>query len=67
MTVEGRAEYSPRLLDGKLREVLAFSPAVVVEGPRGCGKTTTGSRAASSFLAMDEVDVAGGSPGALGP
>ncbi len=65
MSIEGPAEYLPRLLDGKLREVLAFSPAVVVEGPRGCGKTTTGSRAASSFLAMDEVDVAGGSPGAL--
>ena len=65
MSIEGPTEYVPRLLDGKLREVLAFSPAVVIEGPRGCGKTTTGSRAASSFLAMDEVDAAGGSPGAL--
>ncbi|MCY3951826.1 MAG: DUF4143 domain-containing protein [bacterium] len=65
MSSELPGEYLPRLLDAKLREVLLFSPAVVVEGPRGCGKTTTGSRAASSFLAMDEVEVAGGSPGAL--
>ena len=55
----------PRLLDGKLRDTLRYSPAVVIEGPRGCGKTTTGSQVASSFLAMDEVELADASPGAL--
>lgn len=65
MNIDPPTEYSPRLLDDKLRDTLLFSPAVVVEGPRGCGKTTTGARVASSFLAMDEVDTVGGSPGAL--
>ena len=58
-------DYLPRLLDDKLGGALRYSPAVVIEGPRGCGKTTTGGQAASSFLAMDEVEVSEGSPGAL--
>lgn len=57
--------YLPRLLDGKLRDTLRFSPAVVIEGPRGCGKTTTGNQVASSFLAVDEVELADASVGAL--
>ena len=63
MAVQG--SYLPRLLDSKLQDTLLYSPAVVIEGPRGCGKTTTGSRAAASMLAMDEVEVADGSAGAV--
>lgn len=58
-------EYVPRLLDAKLRDTLQFSPAVVIEGPRGCGKTTTGNQAASSFLAVDEIELADASSAAL--
>ena len=58
-------EYVPRLLDTKLQAALAYSPAIVIEGPRGCGKTTTGGQAASSLLAMDEVEVADAAAGAL--
>ncbi|MDE0116427.1 MAG: DUF4143 domain-containing protein [bacterium] len=65
MSLMDAGSYLPRLLDGKLRDTLRYSPAVVIEGPRGCGKTTTGSQASSSMLAMDEVEVADGSPGAL--
>ena len=60
-----RGAYLPRLLDGRLRDTLRYSPAVVIEGPRGCGKTTTASQAAASFLAMDEVEMAEGSSGAI--
>lgn len=65
MTVIDSRDYVQRLLDDRLRDTLRYSPAVVIEGPRGCGKTTTGSQAASSLLAMDEVEVSEGSPGAL--
>lgn len=57
--------YLPRLLDRNLQDTMLYSPAVVIEGPRGCGKTTTGSRAAASLLAMDEVEIAEGSAGAM--
>lgn len=60
-----QGSYLPRLLDSKLQDTLLYSPAVVIEGPRGCGKTTTGSRASASMLAMDEVEVAAGSAGAI--
>lgn len=60
-----RGAYLPRLLDGRLRDTLRYSPTAVIEGPRGCGKTTTGSQAAASFLAMDEVEMAEGSSGAV--
>ena len=45
----GAGAYLPRLLDRKLRNTLLFSPAAVIEGPRGCGKTTPGSQAAAVF------------------
>lgn len=57
--------YRQRLLDRKLKDTLKYSPAVVIEGPRGCGKTTTGNQVASSFLAVDEVELADASAGAL--
>ena len=65
MSLTDAQDYVPRLLDDKLQDTLRYLPAVVIEGPRGCGKTTTGSQAASSFLAMDEVEVTDASPGAL--
>ena len=65
VSLENAESYLPRLLDDKLRDTLRYSPAIVIEGLRGCGKTTTGSQAASSLLAMDEVEVVDGSPGAL--
>jgi predicted AAA+ superfamily ATPase len=33
--------YVPRLVDGLLEELTAGLPAVLVVGPRACGKTTT--------------------------
>lgn len=65
MTSVDTVGYLPRLLDSRLREALEFSPAVVVEGPRGCGKTTTGEQVAASFLAVDEVEPSAASAAAL--
>ena len=45
--------YVPRLLDSELREVVAAHPAVLVVGPRACGKTTTARRHSGSVLRLD--------------
>jgi len=52
-------DYLPRLADSRLRNMLEFSPAVVIEGPRDCSKTTTATQAASSVQDIDEIEIAG--------
>jgi hypothetical protein len=46
-------EYLPRLVDPLLDELLADHPAVLVVGPRACGKTTTGRRHCRERLRLD--------------
>ena len=50
LTPEG---YSPRVVDDEIHTALATMPAVVVEGPRACGKTWTGRRFANSAVYLD--------------
>jgi len=45
--------YVPRLIDDVLAEVLAQRAAVMVNGPRACGKTTSGARLARSIVRLD--------------
>jgi uncharacterized protein len=45
--------YLPRLIDPLLAEVLADHPAVLVTGPRACGKTTTGRRHCTGRISLD--------------
>jgi len=45
--------YLPRVVDAEMVEALRASPAVLIEGPRACGKTWTGRRFASSEVMMD--------------
>jgi uncharacterized protein len=45
--------YLARLLDSELSEVLGAHPAVLVVGPRACGKTTTTRRLCRSALRLD--------------
>jgi predicted AAA+ superfamily ATPase len=45
--------YVPRLADSELAEVLAAHPAILVVGPRACGKTTTTRRHCRSILRLD--------------
>ena len=47
------SDYIPRVADRELSRRLASAGAVVIEGPRVCGKTTTARQAASSELLMD--------------
>ena len=45
--------YRPRVADSVIAEALARMPAVVVEGPRGCGKTWAARNAARSEVLFD--------------
>ena len=47
------AGYRPRLVDAEMVASLAASPAVLIEGPRACGKTWTGKRFARSEALID--------------
>lgn len=45
--------YLDRVVDGQVTDALSSSPAVLIEGPRGCGKTRTGRRFARSEVVLD--------------
>ena len=47
-------EYRPRIVDEILKDKLEAKGAVIVEGPKWCGKTTTAMQVAGSVLRMDE-------------
>ncbi len=51
-------EYHPRIVDRELAERLEANGAVVVEGPRACGKITTAREVAASEVRLDVDDVA---------
>ena len=46
--------YMARVVDDEVRRALGTMPAVLIEGPRACGKTWTGRRFASSAAYLDE-------------
>lgn len=46
-------DYKPRILDELVADGLATAGAVVIEGPKACGKTETGRRVAASEIRMD--------------
>ncbi len=48
--------YLARVVDNEVTEALASAPAVLIEGPRGCGKTWTGRKFAASEVVLDESE-----------
>ncbi len=46
-------DYLPRIIDARLAHALRASGAVLIEGPRACGKTETGRRASRSEVRVD--------------
>jgi predicted AAA+ superfamily ATPase len=50
--------YSPRIVDAELRELLGSAGAVVIEGPKACGKTMTASQQAASRVLLDSDQAA---------
>lgn len=66
-SVPGRiADYRPRIADPELAGRLRATGAVLIEGPRGCGKTQTGLHQASSAVLLDR-DPAARAAGELNP
>lgn len=49
--------YLPRIIDKLLKERLEAKGAVLLEGPKWCGKTTSAKKIAGSFIAMDQPDM----------
>lgn len=50
------SEYKQRIADQLLAEQLDTTGAVLVQGPKWCGKTTTAAQAAKSVLYMDDPE-----------
>lgn len=48
-------EYRPRIVDSLLKEKLEGMGAVLIEGPKWCGKTTTAEHQAKSFVFLDDA------------
>lgn len=46
-------EYLPRIIDAEVRRLLEAVGAVVIEGPKACGKTATGLQLAASSVRFD--------------
>lgn len=46
-------EYKSRLVDARLGDLFAELPALMITGPRACGKTTTAERLACSTVRLD--------------
>lgn len=50
-------EYLPRIADKLLEERLDKKGAVLIEGLKWCGKTTTAKQKAKSFISVDRPDI----------
>lgn len=51
-----QTEYLPRIADNLLKAKLSYSGAVLIEGPKWCGKTWTARQMAKSELKMQDPD-----------
>ena len=49
-----KPEYKPRISDEILANKLRGTGAVLIEGPKWCGKTTTAEQQAKSVIYMDD-------------
>ena len=52
----GSGKYIPRVGDELLKLHLESSGAVLIEGPKWCGKTTSAKQFASSFIELGDPD-----------
>ena len=50
------AKYMKRYIDKKLKEALESMGAVIITGPKWCGKTTTASQQANSILELENPE-----------
>ncbi len=48
-------EYRPRIVDSFLEKRLSSAGAILIEGSKGCGKTTTGKKFCKSFVQISDA------------
>ena len=48
--------YIPRIIDDTLKNKLEYMGAVVIEGPKWCGKSTTAKQFSNSILELQDPD-----------
>lgn len=48
-----RSHDAPRIVDKELISLLRFAPAVVIDGPKACGKTATSRTVYASEVLLD--------------
>jgi predicted AAA+ superfamily ATPase len=53
-----KSDYTPRICDAELQEALGIMGAVLIEGAKWCGKTSTAANAANSIIFMQDPDKA---------
>ena len=56
MCIRDRKKYRARIADDNLKRKLEGKGAVLIEGPKWCGKTTTAEQLAASVLYMDDPE-----------
>lgn len=61
-----KSNYRPRIVDAELRERLDAAAAVLIEGPKACGKTSTAREYAASEVFLD-VDASARQAAAIDP
>mgnify|MGYP000391295797 FL=1 len=49
-------KYKPRLIDSEIDEYLEMIGAILIEGPKWCGKTTTAEQHAKSSIKLQDTD-----------
>ena len=50
-------EYIKRIVDEEIKDNLEITGAVLIKGPKWCGKTTSAKRFAKSILEMQNPDL----------
>ncbi len=53
-----KMKYLQRIADNELRKRLSYMGAVLIEGPKWCGKTTTAEQQAKSVIKLQDPDMA---------
>ena len=49
-------KYNPRIADAQLNDMLDAIGAVLIEGPKWCGKTTTAKQQSKSSVSLDDSE-----------
>jgi predicted AAA+ superfamily ATPase len=54
MELDTDIEYRKRKIENLIEKYLKIFGAVLIEGPRGCGKSTTGKYLANSYISLQK-------------